>query len=137
MSEDGTPGIRVIHGEDSVSTGFAARLHDEMGLTTCLPWSGTIYDLAKDEMEYAAEPVPVEKESAAVYSSVRQADTKKKSSPEKADYHEKNRMSKAYQELLRAAERFAGMIRHNEGGANADLKKLTKEINALVNKWDR
>ena len=129
--------VFVTHGEDSVSTGFAARLHDEMGLNTCVPWSGTIYDLAKDEMEYAAEPVPVEKESAAVYSSVRQADTKKKSSPEKADYHEKNRMSKAYQELLRAAERFAGMIRHNEGGANADLKKLTKEINALVNKWDR
>ena len=36
-----------------------------------------------------------------------------------------------------AGRRLMLVIEHNRGGANKDLKKFTKEIDALSDKWDR
>ena len=43
----------------------------------------------------------------------------------------------AYARLTAAGERLLAVIRHNEGGANKDINKLTEEILRLCDKWDR
>ena len=45
--------------------------------------------------------------------------------------------SGVYQRLVAAGQRLLTVIRHNEGGANKDLAKLTSQINNLCDKWDR
>ena len=42
-----------------------------------------------------------------------------------------------YTRLVEAGNRLLAVIRHNEGGANKDLVRLTEEINRLCDKWDR
>ena len=42
-----------------------------------------------------------------------------------------------YTRLVAAGNRLMSVIRHNEGGANKDLKRFTEEINRLCDKWDR
>ena len=39
--------------------------------------------------------------------------------------------------LTQGLLRQANVIRHNEGGANKDINKLTEEILRLCDKWDR
>ena len=39
--------------------------------------------------------------------------------------------------LLAAGQRLLTVIRHNEGGANKDLARFTRQINSLCDKWDR
>ena len=108
--------VFVVHGEDTVCDVFTNRLRDELGLDAYAPYSGTVYDLAADRFVTQAEPVRIKKESAAPAVS---------------------KVTKTFVRLLAAGQRLIGVIRHNEGGANRDLEKFTREINDLCDKWDR
>ena len=108
--------VFVVHGEDAVCEIFADRLRDELGLDAYAPYSGTCYDLAAGCFLHQAEPVPIPK---AVASSAAA------------------KVTKTFARLLAAGQRLIGVIRHNEGGANRDLEKFTREIHALCDKWDR
>ncbi len=105
--------VFVVHGEDSVCQSFADCLQDEYGFDAYAPYSGTVYDLTADTVEYEARPVRLVKKKAE-----RQA-------------------SAVFARLLAAGERLLMVIRHNEGGTNKDLAKFTDQINALCDKWDR
>ena len=48
-----------------------------------------------------------------------------------------SKSSSVYQRLVAAGQRLLTVIRHNEGGANKDLAKLTSQINNLCDTWDR
>ena len=108
--------VFVVHGEDTVCDVFTNRLRDELGLDAYAPYSGTVYDLAADRFVTQAEPVRIKKGSAAPAAS---------------------KVTKTFVRLLAAGQRLIGVIRHNEGGANRDLEKFTREINDLCDKWDR
>lgn len=108
--------VFVVHGEDTVCEIFADRLRDELGLDAYAPYSGTCYDLAAGCFLHQAEPVPIPK-AAASSAAVK--------------------VTKTFARLLAAGQRLIGVIRHNEGGANRDLEKFTREIHALCDKWDR
>ncbi len=108
--------VFVVHGEDTVCEIFRNRLQDELGLNAYAPYSGTVYDLAAGRFIFRAEPVPIEKEQ-------------KTSAAAK--------VTKTFARLLAAGQRLIGVIRQNEGGANRDLEKFTRQIHELCDKWER
>lgn len=105
--------VFVVHGEDGVCDQFAQYLHDEHGFDTYAPFSGTCYDVIKDEIVTETVGVRIQ--------------TKKKSQS----------VSTVYERLLGAGKRLLAVIAHNEGGANKDLAKFADQINSLCDKWDR
>ncbi|MCR5687215.1 MAG: MBL fold metallo-hydrolase [Lachnospiraceae bacterium] len=106
--------VFIVHGDDTVTDDFAAYLHDEHGFNTYAPFSGTCYDLIKDEL--VEETVGIRIEGA-----------KKKT----------RAASTVFERLLAAGQRLLAVISHNEGGANKDLAKFADQINSLCDKWDR
>ena len=106
--------VFVVHGEDTVTDVFAARIKDELGIDAVAPYTGAEYDLLTNECLQAPEPVRV---------------TPKKAMQRKA--------ATVFERLLNAGRRLMLVIRHNEGGTNKDLTRITNEINNLCDKWDR
>ena len=106
--------VFVVHGEDTVTDVFAARIKDELGIDAVAPYTGAEYDLLTNECIQAPEPVRV---------------TPKKAMQRKA--------ATVFERLLNAGRRLMLVIRHNEGGTNKDLTRFTNEINNLCDKWDR
>ncbi len=135
--------VFVTHGDDKVTEFFRDRLINERGLKAYAPFSGTIFNLATGEFEYEAEPVPVEKEEREALAQVREdggAVVRKKGSDRGAAVNVTSKNKKAaaiYTRLVQAGNRLLLAIRHNEGGANKDLKRMTEEINRLIERWDR
>ena len=108
--------VFVTHGEDEVTKQFAESLKRELGYEAMAPYSGTVYDLAADELLAAPAPVKVEKAAKQAVAS---------------------RPRTVFDRLLAAGQRLLTVIRRNEGGANKDLAKFTDQINSLCDKWDR
>lgn len=104
--------VFVVHGEDSVCEAFKECLIKEHGLNAYAPYSGTRFNLANNGVEYAAQPIRLEKKKARTVSDV-------------------------FQRLVAAGQRLMAVIQHNEGGANKDLAKFADQINSLCDKWDR
>jgi metallo-beta-lactamase family protein len=135
--------VFVTHGEDKVTEFFRDRLINELGLNAYAPFSGTRFDLASGTFEVEAEPVQIEKEEAQARQAVRQDGGSQVRPVVKGEDGLKRISSKnkkaihAYARLTAAGERLLAVIRHNEGGANKDINKLTEEILRLCDKWDR
>ena len=106
--------VFVVHGEDTVTDVFAARIKDELGIDAVAPYTGAEYDLLTNECLQAPEPVRV--------------------APKKAM---QRKAATVFERLLNAGRRLMLVIRHNEGGTNKDLTRFTNEINNLCDKWDR
>ena len=106
--------VFVVHGEDTVTDVFAARIKDELGIDAVAPYTGAEYDLLTNECLQAPEPVRV---------------TPKKAMQRKA--------ATVFERLLNAGRRLMLVIRHNEGGTNKDLARFADQINSLCDKWDR
>ena len=135
--------VFVTHGEDKVTEFFRDRLINELGLRAYAPFSGTRFDLASGTFEVEAQPVPIEKEEAQARQAVRQDGGAQVQRAEKGEDGLRRVSSKtkkaanAYARLMAAGDRLLMVIRHNDGGANKDIRKLTEEINRLCDKWDR
>ena len=135
--------VFVTHGEDKVTEFFRDRLINELGLNAYAPFSGTRFDLASGTFEVEAEPVLVEKEEVQARQAIRQDGGSQVRPVVKGEDGLKRISSKnkkaihAYARLTAAGERLLAVIRHNEGGANKDINKLTEEILRLCDKWDR
>ena len=109
--------VFVVHGEYTVCEIFRNRLVDELGLNADAPFSGAEFDLAAGR--WIAEPTPVRIKKEASVSAARE------------------KVTKTFARLLAAGQRLIGVIRQNEGGANRDLDKFTREIHDLCDKWER
>lgn len=107
--------VFVVHGEDQVCDIFVDRLKEEVGLDAYAPFSGTVYDLAAGRFIVQPKPVRIQKPVQAAAA----------------------KMTKTFARLVAAGQRLVGVIRQNEGGANRDLEKFTKEIHVLCDKWER
>ncbi len=106
--------VFVTHGESSICDHFTELLNTEHGFSAYAPFSGTVYDLAADELLFEGKPRPIEKKE-----------------------HEKPAISTFFSHLLAAGNRLMTVIRRNDGSSNKDLAQFTDEINALCDKWDR
>lgn len=108
--------VFVTHGEDTVTELFAARLRDEMNYDAYAPFSGTEFDLAEGEFLYEAEGVKIRKPAA---------------------LQKASKAAKVYEKLLALGYRLLSVIRKNEGCANKDLEKFSRDVQSLCDKWDR
>lgn len=108
--------VFVTHGEDTVTELFAARLRDEMNYDAYAPFSGTEFDLAEGEFLYEAEGVKIQKPAA---------------------LQKASKTAKVYEKLLALGYRLLSVIRKNEGCANKDLEKFSRDVQSLCDKWDR
>ncbi|MEF2747395.1 MAG: MBL fold metallo-hydrolase [Blautia faecis] len=108
--------VFVTHGEDTVTELFAARLRDEMNYDAYAPFSGTEFDLAEGEFLYEAEGVKIQKPVA---------------------LQKASKAAKVYEKLLALGYRLLSVIRKNEGCANKDLEKFSRDVQSLCDKWDR
>ena len=106
--------IFVNHGDEGACEEFARCLREERGLDAYAPFSGTEYDLGKNEFVRLTEGVRVKKE--------------KPMSPAR------KRANEAFQRLVDAVNRLAAAVRDCEGMATKDLAKLTDRINAIIEK---
>ena len=108
--------VFVTHGEDTVTELFAARLRDEMNYDAYAPFSGTEFDLAEGEFLYEAEGAKIQKPAA---------------------LQKASKAAKVYEKLLALGYRLLSVIRKNEGCANKDLEKFSRDVQSLCDKWDR
>ncbi len=106
--------VFVNHGDPDVVESFRKCLTETRDLVACAPFSGTSFDLISGEFIRITEGRPI---AGAV-------ETQKKD----------QRAVSAYQELVAAAERLLKKCRAAEGLANSLLKKVTAEIEKLINK---
>lgn len=109
--------VFVVHGEDSVCDSFVRCLQEEHGYNAIAPYTGACFDFLQGAFVTSGNQ---EKKPRII--------TEKFKSP---------RAANIYQKLVAAGQRLMTVIRHNEGGTNKDLSKLTDQINALCDKWDR
>jgi metallo-beta-lactamase family protein len=108
--------VFVVHGDDQVCDIFAQKLKDELQYETMAPFSGTVYDLAANQVVKETVGIPIKK--AEIGGQIVKA-------------------TGVYARLIAAGQRLMAVIKHNEGGANKDLAKFADQINSLCNKWDR
>lgn len=102
--------VFVVHGEDSVCKLFTECLKIEHGLDAYAPYSGTRYDLLREQFICEAQPVAVRRKAKGV--------------------------SDVFARLLACGQRLIAVIHKNEGCANKDLAKFADQINSLCDKWD-
>ena len=103
--------VFVVHGEDSVCTGFAECLKMEYGQRAYAPYSGTEFDLAVNKFTYEAAPVAVQK----------------KTKP----------ATGVFERLLASARRLLALVTKSEGVmTNKDMAKFADQINSLCDKWE-
>lgn len=103
--------VFVVHGEAGVCDSFTECLQNEYGFSAYAPYSGTIFDLLNNTLEYAAEPVPVTKKV--------------------------RRGTEIFRRLLAAGERLLAVIKKNEGLSNKDMARFADQVTSLCDKWDR
>lgn len=108
--------VFITHGDDEVTEIFARRLHDELGLDTNAPFSGTVYNLATAEFEHEATGVKILKPTAV---------------------SGKSKSSRAFEKLMAVGQRLISIIRKNEGCSNKDLEKFYRDVQSVCDKWDR
>jgi len=105
--------VFVVHGDDQVCMLFTDYIKNELGYNAVAPFSGTIYDLAKNVCILESKGIPAEKKA------------------------EADRMDTVFDRLVNAGKRLIAVIQHNKGDANKDLAKFTDQINSLCDKWER
>ena len=103
--------VFVNHGEDQVCSIFADTLKQKLGYEAYAPYSGTCFDLARDEFEIVTEGVPI---------------TKMVKVPTKS--------LRILGDLIEAAERLLALCRGLGGRPNRELRSYTDRINTLIDK---
>lgn len=107
--------VVLNHGSEEAIAEFSALLRDR-GYAVETPYSGTEYDLITGAMTAYAEKKRVDRSAAA-------KDAARKNS--------------VYRNLVRAAEALLALAKRSEGRSNKDNARLTAQIRAMIDKWDR
>ena len=113
--------VFVVHGEDLVCEAFRQCLTEEYGFDAVAPYSGACYDLISGAMISAGVRIPV---APKLYPHARAATEGGKSA-----MYLSSQLDEAGKRLLR-------IIQQNKGGANRDMEKMLKQINALCDKLE-
>ena len=116
--------IFINHGEDQVAEQFAAEASSLTGKPAVAPYSGEVWDLASDELVQRAVVVPVMK---------KQAQTGESSY--KDDHRIPGSASPAYKDLVHSGDSLMKLIESSRGVSNKELKRMRKEIEAIISKY--
>lgn len=107
--------VFVNHGDDSAVRDFAEAVESEIGVKAFAPFSGTSYDLIKGEFVEVTEGIPVKRKT----SSERQYE---------------NPLQKT---LVDKAKKLLALAEGSAGIPNKELRKLTNEIERLIDSYRR
>ncbi len=108
--------VFVNHGEDTSSTEFAQSVKESFRVEAMAPYSGTVYDLKAGEFEYTAKAVPIVPRA------------------QESSFSKKRVEFTVLTSAVRRLERLAETL---EGIPNKELKAMTKEIEAIIEKYKR
>jgi len=106
--------VFVVHGEDTVTDLFAARLHDNLDLDAVAPYPGAVYDFTQG--------VFTDEGNRERIGQTRETEGGK-------------RQSALYDRLLVNLERLTKIVQASEGLNNRDLQSMADSIDALCEKW--
>ena len=109
------PQIFVNHGDHDQAVAFVDTLRDRYGVQVDCPWSGSVYDLAAGSWIHQAEPQPI---------------VKKKSNASAGQQSQ----AEAYGALISAVRQLEEAARSARGFANAELRRLTEDVQRIVKK---
>jgi len=109
--------VFVNHGDSEVCDIFTNRLKNEFGLAATSPFSGSVYDLVKNEYILEAQPVPIAKRAPGGKGEPREQET-------------------PYRQLLNALDRLSSLIRSGKGRSNRELRSVTNQLNEISNEWE-
>jgi metallo-beta-lactamase family protein len=109
--------VFVNHGDSEVCDLFTNRLKDEFGLAATSPFSGSTYDLVKNEYILEARPEPLAERG-------------------EREAHEERPQNTPYQQLLGALDRLGGLIRAGKGRSNRELRSVANQLNEISNEWE-
>ena len=135
--------VFVNHGDSAVCDIFTKRLQSEFGLNATSPYSGSIFDLVKNEYILESKPVPLaEREPARERSTqehaVQQGAPQKVAPQQGAEQRgTQERQDSPYQSLLAALERLTQLLRTSKGRSGREIKTVTEQLNAIADWWER
>ena len=109
--------VFVNHGEDESCKSFAECLEKENGFRAVAPYSGTIYDLAAGECVKETEGVLIPKESKPSGDGMR--------------------TEGFFGNLAAAGRRLTGLISKGRERPNKEIKRFTKDVEDLCDKWEK
>jgi len=110
--------VFVNHGQDTVCDEFAQTVTERLGIKAVAPYNGAEYDLLSGTALIQGNTKRIEKKSA------QQKCAQAKETP-------------AFRELMAAGRWLLAILEKYRSDASADLKKMTKQIIALCEKWDK
>jgi metallo-beta-lactamase family protein len=116
--------IFINHGEDEVAESFAKEAALATGRDSTAPYSGEVWDLAKDELVQKAVVVPVIRKNA-----------QEGGSSFTGDHRVGSNQSPAYRDLVKSGYQLVDLIEHSEGHANKELNKMRREIEDIIKKY--
>ena len=101
--------VFVNHGDPDAADAFTKCLNEELGYNAFAPYSGTVYDLIKEDFEYVAQPVIIEKK-----------------------FVPSTKAQRIFAQLVAAAERLLKTAKRMEGRSNKMLQDYTKRIESII-----
>lgn len=107
--------VFVNHGDDESVRAFKESVEQEIGVKAFAPFSGTSYDLLKGEFIEITEGIPI-----------------KQKSPKERQYE--NPLQKT---LVTAAKKLLALAEGSAGIPNKEMRKLTSEIERLIDSYRR
>jgi metallo-beta-lactamase family protein len=112
--------VFVNHGDTGVCDFYANRLKDEFGLPATSPFSGSVYDLMKNEYVVEAKPSPLPERE------------------RKPDHEDQGAREQEvpYQQLLATLDRLSAQLRAGKGHSNREIRSITNQLAALSSEWD-
>ena len=147
--------VFVNHGDTGVCDIFTKRLQDEFGLAATSPFSGSVYDLVKNEYEYEATPKMLVREEQAHVAEREQAteetgrterdmryEPRKESAPRESNNRgvtkgRKGSSESPFEQLLSALDRLTHVIHTSKGRSKREIISITQMLNAISELWDR
>ena len=126
--------VFINHGEDSACGSFADCLRHELGYETFAPYSGTEFDIGRNEFIKIAEGIPVkaEKQGKAKSGGDSGAEAAHGGYSSKGAVKSKN----LERELIEAARRLTSLTRIFGPAPNKDKESFIDDIEALIAKWN-
>ena len=110
--------VFVNHGQDTVCDEFAQTVTERLGIKAVAPYNGAEYDLLSG-------------------TALIQGNTKRIEKLKQQHSQQNKKESPAFRELLAAGRWLLSILEKYRDDASADLKKMTKQIIALCEKWDK
>lgn len=121
--KNSTPRVQLFvnHGEDDVTVSFAKEASALTGVPAVAPYSGEVWDLRTCELVHKEPIVPVMKKQA--------------QGGVEVNSYGRGKVSPVYEELRKTTDRLMDMVENEQGASNKEIKRLTRELAELIERY--